>query len=45
MIEQDIMDIKGLTNYTKYGLSNSFAQKLARGIILNLQEHLNELLQ
>lgn len=40
LLQQDIEDIKGLIEYDKYGLTKSKMKKQARGIILNLQEHL-----
>ena len=43
LLQQDIEDIKGLVNYDKYGMSKDTMKKQARGIILNLQEHLEKL--
>lgn len=40
LLQQDIEDIKGLIEYDKYGLTKARMKKQARGIILNLQEHL-----
>lgn len=45
LLQQDIEDIKGIINYEKYGLKKNIVQKQARGIILNLQEHLEEFIQ
>lgn len=45
LLQQDIEDIKGLINYEKTGLTKNLAQNQARGIILNLQEHLEEFIQ
>ena len=42
LLQQDIEDVKGLIDYDKYGLSKEEMKKQARGIILNLQEHLEE---
>lgn len=40
LLQQDIEDIKGLIEYDNYGLTKANMKKQARGIILNLQEHL-----
>lgn len=45
LIQQDIIDIKSLVEYDKYGLTKSKMKKQARGIILNLQEHLEEFIK
>ena len=45
LIQQDIKDINGLVEYDKHGLTKSEMKKQARGIILNLQEHLEEFIQ
>lgn len=42
LLQQDIIDIKGLINYDKYGMSKENMKKQARGIIKNLAEHLEE---
>lgn len=42
LLQQDIEDIKGLIDYDKYGLTKAKMKNQARGIILNLQEHLEK---
>lgn len=44
LLQQDIEDMKGLMNYEKYGLTKDLMKNQARAIILNLQEHLEELI-
>lgn len=43
LLQQDIEDIKGLVDYDKYGMTKESMKKQARGIMLNLQEHLEKL--
>ncbi|MDD3436840.1 MAG: hypothetical protein PHC64_06795 [Candidatus Gastranaerophilales bacterium] len=43
LLQQDVNDITGLINYQEYGLTIDEMKKQARGIILNLQEHLEKL--
>ena len=43
-MQQDINDLKGGFNYEVYGLSKEQAQRQAKGIISNLEDHLEELL-
>jgi hypothetical protein len=45
LLQQDVEDIKGLINYKEFGLSEEKMKTQARGIILNLQEHLEELVE
>lgn len=45
LLQQDIEDIKGVINYESYGMNKETMKKHARGIILNLQEHLEELIK
>lgn len=45
LLQQDIEDIKGLVKYDRYGLTKCEMKKQARGIITNLQEHLEEFVQ
>ncbi len=45
LLQQGIKDVKGLINYKKLGLTEEEMKKQAREIILNLQEHLEELVQ
>lgn len=45
LLKQDIEDIKGLIDYEKYGLSEDLAKNQARAIVLNLKDHLKELIQ
>lgn len=44
-LQQDIEDIKGLMNYEQDGLTEEVMKNQARAIILNLQEHLGELVK
>ena len=43
-IEQDIQDLKGIFDYEQYGLTKTEAKLQARGIMANLQDHLEELI-
>lgn len=45
LLQQDIEDMEGLINYDKYGLTKAEMRKQARGIIMNLREHLEEFIQ
>lgn len=45
LLKQDIEDIKGLINYEQDGLTEDVMKNQARAIILNLQEHLEELVK
>lgn len=45
LLQQDIEDIKGLIQYDKYGLTKAKMKKQAHGIIINLEEHLEEFIQ
>lgn len=45
LLQDDIEDIKGLMNYEEDGLTEEVMKNQARGIILNLQEHLEELIR
>lgn len=45
LLQQDIRDLNGLVKYKEYGLNENAMKKQARGIILNLQEHLEEFIQ
>lgn len=45
LIQQDIEDIKSLVNYTKCGNAPNIMRNQARGIILNLQDHLEQFIQ
>lgn len=42
LIQQDIEDVKSLLNNKNYELSNELKKNLARAIILNLKDHLDE---
>lgn len=44
-LRQDIEDIKGLITYEKDGITDEVMKRQARAIILNLQEHLEELIK
>lgn len=45
LLQQDIEDIKGIIDYEKYGMTKEIMKKHARGILLNLQEHIEEFIQ
>ncbi len=45
LIQQDIEDIKSIINYEKYGLKKDEMIKYSRGILINLQEHLEEFVE
>ena len=45
LLQQDIEDLKGVMNYKEYGLTELSIKNQARAIILNLQDHLDELIQ
>ena len=45
LLQQDVEDIKRLIEYDRYGLTKENMKKQARGIILNLQEHLEQFVQ
>lgn len=42
LLQQDIEDLKALINFKRLGLTDKEMKKQARGIILNLQDHLEE---
>ena len=42
LLQQDINDVKGLINFDEYGMSKKDMKKQARGIISNLETHLEE---
>lgn len=43
-LQQDIEDIKGLITYEKDGVTEEVMKNQARAIIINLKEHLEELI-
>jgi hypothetical protein len=45
LLQQDVEDIKGLIDYKKYDLTEEMMKNQARAIILNLQDHLEALIQ
>lgn len=45
LLQQDIEDIKGLMHYEEDGITEEVMKNQARAIILNLQEHLEELIK
>jgi hypothetical protein len=45
LLQQDIEDLKGLVNYKELGLTEGAMKIQARGIILNLQKHLEDFIQ
>lgn len=42
LLQQDIEDLKGLISYKQDGITEETVKMQARGILLNLQEHLEE---
>lgn len=44
-LQQDIEDLEGLFEYEKHRLTKIEIRKQARGIILNLQDHLEDLIK
>lgn len=44
LLQQDIEDLKGIINYEKYGLTEEAMKRQVRAIILNLQDHLEEII-
>jgi len=45
LLQQDIEDIKGLFTYEKHRLTKIEIRKLAKGIIGNLEDHLEDLIK
>lgn len=45
LMQQDIKDIKGLIKFDEYGINQDDMKKLARGIILNLEDHFEEFIK
>ena len=45
LLQQDIEDLKSLADYKKLGLTEEEMKNQARGIILNLQDHLEEFIK
>ena len=45
LLQQDINDLKGVFNYEKYGLTQVEAKLQARGIMGNLQDHIEDLIK
>ena len=45
LLKQDIEDLKGLINYEKYGLTDEITKIQAKAILLNLQDHFEEIIQ
>lgn len=45
LLQQDLNDLKGVFNYENYGLTIEQAKLQARGIMKNLEEHIEELIR
>ena len=45
LLQQDIEDLRGLFEYEKYRLTKIEIRKLAKGIILNLEDHFEEFIK
>jgi len=45
LLQQDIEDIKGLITYQKDGITEEVMKNQARGIVLNVKEHIDELIK
>lgn len=45
LLQQDINELKGVLIYEAYGLTKEQAKIQARGIIANLEDHLEELIE
>lgn len=45
LLQQDIEDIKGLITYQNDGITKEVMKNQARGIILNVKEHIEELVE
>lgn len=45
LLQQDIIEIKRLVNYDKYGLTLKQMKKLAKEIIRDLENHLEEYIE
>ncbi|MDD3435602.1 MAG: hypothetical protein PHC64_00465 [Candidatus Gastranaerophilales bacterium] len=43
-LQQDIEDLKGIFNYEFYGLTREQAKLQTRAVIINLEDHLEELI-
>lgn len=44
LLQQDINDLKGFLDYEKYGLTHDEAKIQAKGIMANLESHIEELI-
>lgn len=44
ILQHDIEDIKGLINYQEYGLSYNEMKTQSKGILKNLEDHIEELI-
>ena len=45
LLQQDINDLKELIFYNKDGLSKEQSENLAKGIVANLEDHLQEFIE
>ncbi len=43
-LQEDIKDLDGLVNYSKYNTSHDLLKNQAKAILSNIQEHLTELI-
>ncbi len=44
VLQQDIKDLGGILLYQEYGLNAQQVKNLSRGIVMNLEDHLEELI-
>jgi hypothetical protein len=45
LLQQDIKDIKSLIKFDEYGMKKEEMKTMARGIILNLEDHFEEFIK
>ena len=45
LLQQDIKDIKSLIKFDEYGMKKEEMKIMAKGIILNLEEHLEDFIK
>ncbi len=44
LLQEDIRDLNGLIGYAKYNINHDILKDQTKAILLNLQEHLTELI-
>lgn len=45
LLKQDIKDLNGLINYEKYGTEKELVKTQAKAILLNIKDHLEEVIK